>query len=37
MTSGEGCVYPEQCEDGSAFVVWDSGRVYDKDGTLLIK
>ena len=37
MTSGENFAFPEQCEDGSAFVVWDSGRVHDKDGTLLIK
>jgi len=37
MASNDNCVFPEQCEDGSAFVIWDSGCVRDKDGTTLIK
>ena len=37
VTSSDNCIFPEQCEDGSALVVWDSGRVHDKDGSLLIK
>jgi len=37
MASTDNVVFPEQCEDGSAFVVWESGRVHDKDGSLLMK
>jgi len=34
---GENCFFPEQHDDGSAVVVWDSGHVYDRDGSILIK
>jgi len=37
MAASDDCFHPEQRDDGDAFVVWDSGRLHDKDGTLLIK